>query len=376
MRYRPVDKYLSLRTIEAINIDMKEMIQSTLEKNSKPFTGSAFFHIGRVNLGDFNLSPFIKNEKGDRHSQVLGADILALNSKYDITTKDISFIINEKTQESLQLTIKTIKTEQNFNSDFIKAVFENTKEKVDFASFAQSPDPILEYSMDIEDIKMSQIKKTGQKSGATIASFGFTYSLEPSDYKDMFTGHVEHFLKELHTQMPQGASHQPVWAKSLTDLKKLNLKFTLDRISPSMLKIYRDIVQEQIMTNSHESEEEIKQQLTAYGFRFMGVLMQSQPILSFNLSPFELSYAKLEANGSFQFGQGYFPTGKASATIFNFANLKETLVNKNLMSADEAEGFVFLLNNYFTMDPSGNGVLTFEVLPQPPHVLLNGQPLS
>jgi hypothetical protein len=119
-----------------------------------------------------------------------------------------------------------------------------------------------------------------------------------------------------------------------------------------------------------------KKEFSAYGFPLMGALIQSQPTVSFDLSSFKLSFAQMKANGSFQFGLGPFPTGKAKATIFNLAELKDTLIKQNIMHPEEAEGFVFLIKNYFVLDSQGNGVLTFEVRSMPPHLLINGKPLS
>lgn len=373
-RYRTIDNHLSLVRIDAIDVDLKGALQSTLKEGSSPFTGSALFHIGEVNLKDFDLSPLlIKKDSSD--PLILGSNILEANSSYSITSHDISVKIDEKTNESLMLDIKTIKADQNFNSDFIKAILEKSKEKVDLLSFTQLSESIQAYTMKAEDIKVTHTDKSGQKSGATLASFGFSYNLEPSQDKNMFKGSLKQYLQELNAQIPLGAARHSLWAKSFTNIKDSQLYLTVDRISPSLLNIYRDMIQENLLSDTQKSDEMKKQQFSAYGFRLIGVLMQSQPTLSFNLSPFKLSFAQLEAKGSFQLGLGPFPTGKANATIFNLAELKDTLINQNVMQPDEAEGFIFLIKNYFVLDSAGNGVLTFEVRSESPNLLLNGKPL-
>lgn len=379
LHYGPEESYLGLASVSGLSFEMdtQDILRSSVEKmkiSTKEVPKAIFkFSYGEFILDKLDISPIL--EESATLFELI-TKIVSLNQSVKTKLEKFNVEVNTESEKTgthqVLVSVDNILSSMDAYPGFVNSIYskaEESKEKLE--ELLKDPRTLFDVFIDTEGISFSYKKEGKKKIEVNLEKVEFGEYLRPSKEKGFYNFGVAVDLQDLSL-----ISAENKVLEILGNIKHCKKEFNLDRLSPSLIQAYVELMKISQSVRM-EAVEETAAEMSAYGLRIMNELIQSKPIISFSLSPMEHRLGKLEAEGQFQMHQLQEPPpGKATATLYDLAGLEDRINKENILQAEKVKGILDIIRQYFVQDKKGNGKLTFEVREEEPYLFLNDKPFK
>ncbi|KPJ70024.1 hypothetical protein AMJ44_00875 [candidate division WOR-1 bacterium DG_54_3] len=377
--YGPTKGYCEILSASGVNfsLDLKEIVQKLEIKEEKKKEIEQIpeinlsFNYGNIAFENYDLSPLL-DTKSQSFIELL-PQLLATNQPKSVSVDDINFEFNMVLAEGKYMmtsSLKNAKSLMTLAPESLTAFIKQEESGSVFSQLLEDGSSPLEIKYGLENLEISLRMPKGNIE-ASLENLDVAEYIKPTSEKDAFRFGFDLDIGGLNIT---GLENKEV--ETFTDLIKMNLNFSIDGLSPDFFEGYIDIIKSaQSLSASKDPAQQ--QQMGMKGLALLGSLMQSKPVISLSLSPFEHKLGKIEAEGKFHFNRMGPPVGKATVRMFNVEEIGQKLKEEQLFPPEEIDFVLAKIKEIFEIDQSGDGVLTFEIKEEDKaNFYLNGKPHS
>jgi len=325
--------------------------------------------IDTLTFDNYNLSPLLETPQPG----FLELIMRLVSSEHAIgsTAEEISFEFRSTEQEKAAWITASIQKTQNRGTlapEILSSYFTKDEPRSVFSPLLEEGRSPLDLEYAIQNLNIT-VKAPEAEIKVDMGALKVGYYLRPNNTKDAFSFGLDFHIQDLDAS---GLRRKEV--ETLLDLADMKFHISVDGLSPDFLDGYIDLIRT-IQASSLSGDRAVQQQMGMQGLALMGAFMKTKPTITLSLSPFEHRLARIEAEGKFQFTRPGPPVGRATVTVYDFAEMEEKLKQEQVFPPEAIDSVLAKLRTILMTDASGNGVLTFEIKEEDPaHFYLNGKP--
>jgi hypothetical protein len=361
MLYRPSEKNLKLKSAQDIKCDL---VLSELLADLDPPGMTIHYQLDRAVFEGYDISSLI--EAQDKSFQDVLTGFVSSNNKMNMNAQGFSmkFSGRGKQAETIDFSLKSMETSFQAEPGLVMAFLKN--EGVD-----EIVSGLLGKKVAAVDLKAVfegmdfELDSAKEKIKAGFQKGGFSYSLVPSQNKDVFDFKSEWSMEGLNTE------GMPEQIEIFSRLNEMTFEFSVYSLSPGFMRAYFDLVKTaQSMNRAREAETQ--QEMMKKGPALAGEFIKTKPMVKVSISPLDHYLGKIEAYGEFQFIQMGPPIGKAEAIIQDISKMEQNI--RQAFPPQRAQAFLKWIKQIFRVDDNGQGKMVFELKKQDPeYFYLNGE---
>jgi len=370
MIYEPLEKNLHIKSSEKLgyNLLLSEIMSAfksrQTEEGKEAPDMRIHYYLERIDLEGYDISALLDAQ--DKSFEEVLTEFVASNNEMKVKAGGFKVDVSDQKGNIKTIEASLESMESFFQSEAgLVAAFLQKQDSVDILSdLLEKKEPLI--AIKIEAAGMDFLVETSKQNiKAGLERAGFSYSLKPSHEGDYLDFRSEWNMGSLETEgIPEKTS-------IFTKLNEVNVKFSIENLSPEFISAYFDLVKTSQSAGTAE-QAAVQQEIAMKGLALVSLLVESKPVIKISLSPLDHYFGVIQAQGEFQFIQMGPPVGKAEAKIMDMEQMEQNITQT--FPPDRAQAVINWIKQMFQADDAGQGKMTFEIKrDDPSHFYLNGE---